>query len=409
VLLLIIAVVALVFFRSRHGSEKAQSGPGQRGGPGGFVGMPVAVSTAKARQGDIGVYVSALGIVTPVNTVAIRSRVDGQLVKVLYQEGQLVHEGDPLVELDSAPYKAALSQAEGQLARDEALLENAKLDLQRYREALEKNAIAKQQFDTQASTVRQYEGATKLDNGQVENARVQLNYCTIKAPITGRVGLRLVDIGNIVHPNDTNPLVIIAQLEPINVIFSVAEDYLPQIQQQLRAGKKLEVDAFDRAQQKKLASGMLQTLDNQVDASTGTVRLKAMFPNDDGSLFPNQFVNARLLVDTHRQVTLVPNPAIQRNSQSAFLYVVTEQQTVKMQPVTVGTTDGTTSEVSGLEPGAVVATDNFNRLSDGAKVMVRGSDGGGGNRRGGGPGMQKPGSGGGSGGGSTNAWRQKQR
>jgi multidrug efflux system membrane fusion protein len=298
--------------------------------------------------------------------------VDGQLVKVHYEEGQTIHQGDPLLEIDPAPFEAALTQAQGQLARDQALLENARLDLDRYKEAFAKNAIAKQQLDTQASAVHQYEGATKLDQGQIENAKVQLAYCHIKAPITGRVGLRLVDAGNIVHPNDTSPLVVIAQLEPITVIFSVAEDHLPQIQQQLRQGRRLEVDAFDRAQQRKIASGALQTLDNQIDTSTGTVKLKALFSNEDDSLFPNQFVNARLLVDTHHDVTLTPNQAIQRNAQGAFVYMVSPEKTLSVHPIKVGTTDGNVSEVEGLEPGALIVVDNFNRLVDGAKVVPRG-------------------------------------
>ena len=331
----------------------------------------VMVSTASAQKGDIGVYVNALGIVTPVNTVSLRSRVDGQLVKVYYREGQLVHEGDPLVEIDPAPFQAALAQAEGQLARDSALLENARLDLERYKEAFARNAIPKQQLDTQNATVRQYEGAVKFDQGQVDNAKVQLAYCHINAPISGRVGLRLVDPGNIVRSSDTNPLVVIAQLEPITVIFSVAEDYLPQIHQQLRQGKELVVDAFDRAQQKKIATGMLQTLDNQIDTATGTIKLKALFQNDNEPLFPNQFVNARLLVDTHHDVTLVPNPVIQRNAQGSFVYLVKPDNTVALHPVTVGATDGNVSEVSGLDAGANVAADNFNRLTDGAKVTIR--------------------------------------
>jgi len=329
------------------------------------------VSTATARKGDIGVHVSALGVVTPVNTVAVRSRVDGQIVKINYEEGQLVHQGDPLVEIDSGPFRAALTQAEGQLARDTALLENAKLDLERYKEALAKNAIPKQLLDTQMSAVHQYEGAVKLDEGQIENAKVQLAYCHIAAPITGRVGLRLVDAGNIIHANDTNPLVVITQLAPITVVFSVAEDSLPQIQQQIRRGKKLVVNAFDRAQQKKLAMGTLQTVDNQIDTTTGTIKIKALFPNEDESLFPNQFVNAQLLVDTHHEVTLVPNPVIQRNAQGAFVYLLKPDQTVAVLPITLGTTDGSISEVKGLEPDAVVAADNFNRLTDGAKVTVR--------------------------------------
>jgi multidrug efflux system membrane fusion protein len=329
------------------------------------------IATAAPKKGDIGVYVTALGMVTPVNTVAVRSRIDGQIIKVNYQEGQIVKEGDPLFEIDSAPFRALLAQAEGQLARDTALLENSKLDVERYKEAFAKNAIARQQLDTQASAVHQFEGAIKLDQGQVENAKVQLAYCQITAPITGRVGLRLLDAGNIVHAGDATPLVIITQMEPITVVFSVAEDHLPEIQPQVRLGRKLAVDAFDRSQQKKLATGSLQTLDNQIDATTGTIKLKAIFPNDDGALFPNQFVNARLLVETHQNVTLIPNPTIQRNSQGAYVYVVKPDQTVSMRPIKVGTTDATVSEVQGLEEGVVLAADNFNRLTDGAKVTIR--------------------------------------
>jgi multidrug efflux system membrane fusion protein len=297
--------------------------------------------------------------------------VDGQLVKVLYREGQPIHASDPLMEIDAAPFQAALAQAEGQLARDTALLENARLDVERYKEAFARNAIPKQQFDTQVATLHQYEGATKLDQGQVDNARLQLAYCHITAPISGRIGLRLVDAGNIVHASDTNPLVMITQLEPITVIFSVAEDHLPQIQQQLRKGNQLVVDAFDRAQQEKIATGTLQTLDNQIDTTTGTLKLKALFPNENDSLFPNQFVNVRLLVETHHDVTLVPNAAIQRNAQGAFVYLLQTNQTVAVHPITVGTTDGNIAEAEGLEPGAVVAADNFNRLTDGAKVTLR--------------------------------------
>jgi multidrug efflux system membrane fusion protein len=348
--------------------------PKEQAPRGKFGGAPLMVGTVIAQKGDIGVFVPGqpgIGSVIPVNTVAVKSRIDGQIVKIEYEEGQLVHQGDPLVEIDSGPYRAALTQVEGQLARDSALLENARLDLQRYQDALAKNAIPKQQLDTQMSAVHQYEGAVKLDQGQVENAKVQLAYCHIVAPISGRVGLRMIDAGNIVHANDTSPLVVITQLQPITVVFSVAEDYLPQIQEQTRKGRKMVVNVFDRAQLKKIATGTLQTLDNQIDSATGTIKLKALFPNEDESLFPNQFVNAQLLVDTRHDVTLVPNTVIQRSAQGAFVYLLKADQTVAVNPIKLGTTDGTISEVQELEPGAVLVADNFNRLVDGAKVTVR--------------------------------------
>jgi multidrug efflux system membrane fusion protein len=332
---------------------------------------PVQVTTAVVRKGDVGIFVNALGAVTPLNTVMIRSRVDGQLMTVNYVEGQMVHAGDSLVEIDPRPYQAQLTQTEGQLARDQALLENARVDLERYQIAFSKNAIPKQQFDTQVATVHQYEGAVKLDQGQVDNANLQLTYAHITAPISGRVGLRPVDAGNIVHTTDTNPLAVITQLQPITVIFSVAEDYLPEIREQLLQGRTMAVEAFDRAQQKKLATGALLTLDNQIDTTTGTVRLKGLFTNEDNALFPNQFVNARLLVSTEHDATLVPTPTIQRNAQGPFVYLVQTNQTVAMRPVTLGATDGNVTAVQGLEPGEIIAADNFNRLQEGAKVVPR--------------------------------------
>jgi multidrug efflux system membrane fusion protein len=329
---------------------------------------PVQAATVAARKSDIGIYVNALGTVTPLNTVQVRSRVDGELMRVNYVEGQMVKAGDSLVQIDPRPYQAQLTQAEGQLARDKALLENARVDLDRYQVAYAKNAIPKQQLDTQVATVHQYEGTVKLDEGQVENAKLQIVYSDITAPISGRVGLRLVDAGNIVHATDMNALAVITQLQPITVIFSVAEDDLPQIQKQLLGSAKLEVEALDRAQQKKIASGTLLTIDNQIDPTTGTVKLKALFPNEDNALFPNQFVNVRLLVQTEHDATLVPTTSIQRNAQGPFVYVLQTNQTVAMRPVTAGATDGNMTAVEGLEPGEIVAADNFNRLQEGAKV-----------------------------------------
>jgi multidrug efflux system membrane fusion protein len=358
------AVVLLLQLQRRTALQASPAKPA-------FDPPAVQVATAVARKGDIGVYVNALGAVTPVNTVMVKSRVDGQLMNVNYVEGQAVHEGDSLVEIDPRPYQAQVTQTEGQLARDKALLENAHVDLERYQIAYSKNAIPKQQLDTQIATVHQYEGTVKFDQGQVDNAKLQLTYSRITAPISGRVGLRLVDPGNIVHASDANPLAVITQLQPITVLFSVAQDYLPQIQQQLLQGQKLVVEAYDRTQQKKLATGTLLTMDNQIDATTGTVKLKALFPNDDYSLFPNQFVNAKLLVRTERDATVVPTAAIKRNAQEAFVYVVQTNQTVAMRPVSVGATDGSVAAVQGLEPGEVIAADNFNRLQEGIKVAIR--------------------------------------
>src|SRR6266850_652360 len=333
--------------------------------------VPVAITTAIAQQGNIGVYINALGTVTPLSTVTVNSRVDGQLMSVNYREGQMVHKGDVLVEIDPRPFQALLTQAQGQYERDKALLENAYIDLNRYQTAYSKNAIPKQQLDTQVALVHQDEGIVKNDQGVIDNARVQLAYCHITSPIPGRVGLRLVDPGNIVHATDTSGMLVITQVQPISVIFSVAEDYLPQIQQQLRRGNRLSVDALDRAQQKKISSGSLLTLDNEIDTTTGTIKLKSIFSNTDLTLFPNQFVNARLLVNMQRDVTLVPTAAIQRNGQGAFVFVVQPDQTVAMKAVSVGTTDGNETAVEGVNAGDTIAVDGFDKLQSGVKVVVR--------------------------------------
>jgi multidrug efflux system membrane fusion protein len=283
----------------------------------------------------------------------------------------MVRKGDPLLEIDPRPYQAAVTQAEGQLARDNAVLSEARIDLGRYQTAFSQNAIAQQQVYDQEQAVKQDEGTVKNDQGLLDTANVNLVYCHITSPIDGRVGLRLVDPGNIVQANSTTSLVVIAQLQPITVIFSVAEDYLTQIQQQMGHGQKLKVDALDRTQAKTLATGSLLTLDNQVDTTTGTVKLKAIFDNKDNALFPNQFVNAKLLVETQHGVVLVPNPAIQRNAQQAFVYVIKPDQTASMQNITVGTSDNNSTAVQGIQPGAVVAVNGFDKLQDGIKVEER--------------------------------------
>ena len=362
---LAVLVVAAFLFFQRHETDKANAERPAPASPG------VLITTATSRQGDIGVYVTALGTVTPISTITVKSRVDGQLMSVNYREGQMVRQGDVLIQIDPRPFQAALLQAQGQYDRDKALLENAYVDLNRYTAAYAKKAIQKQLLDTQVALVHQHEGTLKLDQGQVDNAKVQLAYCQITSPISGRVGLRLVDPGNIVHATDTTGMLVITQMQPISALFSVAEDYLPQIRQQTRRGNRLRVEAFDRSEQKLLGSGTLLTFDNEIDTTTGTIKLKASFPNSDNALFPNQFVNAQLLVDTHRGVTLVPTPAIQRSAQNTFVFVLKPDSTVSMQNVTVGITHGDTTEVSGLNPGVTIAVDGFDKLQNGAKVIVR--------------------------------------
>jgi multidrug efflux system membrane fusion protein len=330
------------------------------------------VTTATASRGDIPVQLDALGTVTPLATVTIKTRVNGQLMSVNYREGQMVGHGDVLADIDPRPFQAVLLQAEGQYRRDLASLKGARVDLVRFQNLFKRDAIQKQQLDDQVATVQQFEGAVKFDQGQVESAKVNLVYCRITSPVAGRVGLRLVDPGNIVQTTDTTGLLVITQLQPITVIFSVAEDFLPQIQQQTRAGHKLVVDALDRARQKRIATGEVLTFDNQIDPTTGTVKLKAIFQNDDEALFPNQFVNARLQLDVHQGATLVPTAAVQRNGQAAFVYLVKPDQTVSVQPVSVGAADGNTTEiVKGLAPGDTVANDNFDKLQDGMRITPR--------------------------------------
>ena len=368
-----LAAVGAYLFFARNGD--AQS-PGSKADKSAAV-RSVPVVAAPAKTGDIGVYLTGLGSVTPLNTVTVKSRVDGQLMQVSFNEGQVVRAGDLLAQIDPRPFEVQLTQAEGQLARDLALLKNAQLDLERYRVLVEQDSAPKQQLDTQGSLVRQYEGAVKVDRGQVDNAKLQLAYARITAPISGTIGLRLVDAGNIVHATDTSGLAVITQLQPITVVFTIPEDSLPQVIKKLRAGERLTVEAYDREQRNKLATGYLLTADNQIDPTTGTVRLKAKFDNEDGVLFPNQFVNARLLLDVKAGVTVVPVVAIQRGTQGPYVYLVKPDQTVIVRQVTVGATQGDDAAIdSGVSPGDLVVVDGADKLKDGAKVDLQQGDGG---------------------------------
>ncbi|MGQ0634009.1 MAG: MdtA/MuxA family multidrug efflux RND transporter periplasmic adaptor subunit [Planctomycetaceae bacterium] len=335
----------------------------------------IPVRTAIAKRQDLPIYLNGLGTVTAFKTVTLRSRVDGELITVAFSEGQMVREGDLLAEIDPRPYQAQLEQAEGTLARDKASLELAKLTLARGQELFKTRAIAQQQLDEEAAQVRQIEGTVQTDQGLVDNANLQLTYCRITAPISGRIGLRLVDQGNIVHANDVTGMAVITQIQPIAIVFPISQDDIPRVQKSMQRGKPLAVRAYDRGFKTELAAGELYAIDNQVDATTGTVKLKATFQNDDGMLFPNQFVNARLLIETRHDATVVSAAAVQRGPESTFVYVVQPDETVELRFVKLGAAEGgEISLASGVEPGEVVVTDGIEKLQPGSRVTTHGGE-----------------------------------
>jgi multidrug efflux system membrane fusion protein len=369
---LVVLILAFVYF---HSAPKTGT---QQGGAGGRHGGPsdrVRVVTGKAVKGDIGVYLTGLGAVTPLYTDTIQSRVSGQLMKVLFTEGQMVKEGDLLLQIDSRPYDVQLAQYKAQKEHDQALLDDANVDLQRYQTLLKQNSIPEQTYATQVYLVKQDQGTVDSDQAQIDATQLNITYCNITAPISGRVGLRLVDPGNYVQSTSTTGLVVITQVQPITVVFTIPEDSIQAVLAKINEGQTLSVDAYDRGGfTNKLATGTLLTTDNQIDPTTGTLKLKASFPNTDNQLFPNQFVNMQLLVDTKKNVTLVPVPAIQHGNQGTFIYVVDPKtNTVNMHDVTVGTTsmDGSNAEIeNGVSPGDIVVVDGVDKLQNGSKIMI---------------------------------------
>jgi multidrug efflux system membrane fusion protein len=361
-LLLVFALVFALVLHHHENAEKAAS-LARRGATG------ITVTSATAQKGDIGVYLDAIGTVTPVYTDLITSQVNGLVVAVHYKEGQRVGKGDPLIDIDSRPYRATLLQAQGALERDENLLAQAQMDLERYRAAWARNAIAKQILDDQEKLVLQYKGTVKNDQGTVQFDQIQVDYCHITAPIAGQVGLRLVDPGNVVQSAGAVTLAVITQLDPITVIFTIPEDSIGQVEDRLRKKAKLTVDAFDRTAQTKIARGELLTLDNQIDTTTGTVKGRALLDNKNYALFPNQFVNTRLLVNTLRGVTLIPASAIQQNGQASFVYVI-QNNVAHRRGIKRGVTDGGVTQVEGINPGDVIANSSFDKLQDNAAVVV---------------------------------------
>lgn len=371
--LLILAVVGYYFYHRSQGGQTASTGGSGSAAGGGRARMtgPVPVTVAPATKGDIGVYLDALGTVTPVNTATITPQASGVLTEVHYREGQFVHKGDALIDIDPRPYEATLMEAQGVLERDTNVLAQAQMDVERYRTAWARNGINKQLLDDQEKIVLQDEGTVKNDQGTVNFDQVQLSYCHITAPISGQVGLRLVDPGNVVQAGGTNALVVITQMQPTTVIFTLAEDSLSQVEGRMRQMHGLPVEAWDRNSTKKLEMGKLLTINNQIDTTTGTVKLRATFDNKDGALYPNQFVNTRLLVNTLAGATLIPTGAVQHNGEAAFVYVIDPTSKVAaMRSVKTGASDAGTTAVTGINPGDDVATSSFEKLQDKSKVVI---------------------------------------
>jgi multidrug efflux system membrane fusion protein len=367
ILLLLLFGAGFFLVLRHHDDPKKAPTSSRRGAAGGTA----TVTSVTAQKGDIGVYLDAIGTVTPVYTSSITSQVNGIVTEVHYKEGQMVRKGDPLIEIDSRSYRATLLQAQGILDRDEGVLAQARMDLDRYRAAWARNAIPRQTLDDQEKLVLQDQGTVKNDQGTVQFDQIQVDYCHILAPITGRVGLRLVDPGNVVQATGGTTLAVITQMQPITVIFTIPEDSLEQVQSRLRGRTSLVVDAFDRSAEKQIASGTLLTLDNQIDTTTGTVKARASFSNKDASLYPNEFVNTRLLVNTLHNATLIPASAIQHNGQASYVYVL-QNNTAHMRSIEQGVTDGDTTEVEGINPGDVLANSSFDKLQDNSKIVLSG-------------------------------------